>query len=461
MTGSSRGIGADIAVELARKAFSVVVHGRDEEAAQVTADRIDAAGGEAKVVIGDLTVPADCDRVADEALAAFGGIDILVNNAGVSPPSNWDETRPELWLSTFETNVMPAVRLSMKFAQLMKAAGWGRLIHIGSSAGAMGLPRAPEYSASKAAFANMSSSLAKHFGQFGITSNVLGVGTIDNLGLRLKLAGQSDAADPFYEMLIKAETGHYNMNPVGRTGRPRGSRLCRDDAGEPALVLRQRRADPGRWRQGAQRWPVTADYGRERRIAMASMSAEAQVPEHIPPALAYDFYLFGDAKLKADPYARVQEVLREAPPVFWSTRGNCWMITRYDALIEAFKDTETFSNVLFPQTPADYVYSPYPLQTDPPRHKKYSDPLKAVFSARRVADMEATMRELAVELIDAVAAKGHCDFIPAIAEPYPILIFLGILGVEKGTVRRVPAGCGRVSQRTRPRGPLRQDAAGR
>ncbi len=164
---------------------------------------------------------------------------------------------------------------------------------------------------------------------------------------------------------------------------------------------------------------------------MATMSGENQVPEHIPPALAYDFYLFGDAKLKADPYARVQEVLREAPPVFWSTRGNCWMITRYDALIEAFKDTDTFSNVLFPQTPADYVYSPYPLQTDPPRHKKYSDPLKAVFSARRVADMEATMRELAVELIDAVADKGQCDFIPAIAEPYPILIFLGILGVEK------------------------------
>ena len=164
---------------------------------------------------------------------------------------------------------------------------------------------------------------------------------------------------------------------------------------------------------------------------MATLSGETQVPEHIPPALAYDFYLFGDAKLKADPYTRVQEVLREAPPVFWSNRGNCWIITRYDALIEAFKDTDTFSNVLFPQTPADYVYSPYPLQTDPPRHKKYSNPLKAVFSARRVADMETTMRELAVELIDAVAAKGQCDFIPAIAEPYPILIFLGILGVGK------------------------------
>jgi NAD(P)-dependent dehydrogenase (short-subunit alcohol dehydrogenase family) len=220
VTGSSRGIGADIAKELAEEGVRVVVHGRDAEAARSTSDEITRAGGEAKVVLGDLSDPADCDRVAKEALAAFGGVDILVNNAGVSPPSNWDETRPEIWLLTYETNVMPAVRLSMKFAPMMKEAGWGRLIHIGSSAGAMGLPRAPEYSASKAAFANMSASLAKHYGKFGITSNVLGVGTIDNLGLRLKLAGQSDAADPFYDMLIRAAAGHYNMNPVGRTGRP-------------------------------------------------------------------------------------------------------------------------------------------------------------------------------------------------------------------------------------------------
>jgi cytochrome P450 len=173
---------------------------------------------------------------------------------------------------------------------------------------------------------------------------------------------------------------------------------------------------------------------------MAELSGEAQIPEHVPPGLAYDFYLFGDERLRADPYGRAQEVLREAPPVFWSTKGNCWFVTRYDALIDAFKDTDTFSNVLFPQTPGDYVYSPYPLQTDPPRHRKYADPLKAVFSARRVAQMEATMRELARELIDGVAAQGECDFIPTIAEPYPILIFLGILGVEKerfGEFRRV------------------------
>ena len=164
---------------------------------------------------------------------------------------------------------------------------------------------------------------------------------------------------------------------------------------------------------------------------MATTSSAAPLPEHIPEALAYDFYLFGDERLAAAPYARAGEVLREAPPVFWSVRGNCWMITRYDALIDAFKDSETFSNVLFPQTPADYVYSPLPLQADPPLHKKYADPLKAVFSARRVAAMEGTMRELAVELIGKVAGQGACDFVPAIAEPYPILIFLGILGVEK------------------------------
>jgi 3-oxoacyl-[acyl-carrier protein] reductase len=66
----------------------------------------------------------------------------------------------------------------------------------------------------------MSSSLAKHFGVHGVTSNALGVGTIDNLGLNIKLKAQSDAADPFYDMLINAQTGHYNINPLGRTGKP-------------------------------------------------------------------------------------------------------------------------------------------------------------------------------------------------------------------------------------------------
>jgi cytochrome P450 len=163
---------------------------------------------------------------------------------------------------------------------------------------------------------------------------------------------------------------------------------------------------------------------------MATANTDLGVPEHIPGSLVYDFHIFGDARLIADPYKRAEELLREAPPVFWSPRGKCWYVAGHEALVDAFKEPEVFSNVLFPQVPDDYVYSPYPLQTDPPKHQKYAAPLKAVFSPRSVAKLEGRMRELARELIDDIADKGACDFIPMIAEPYPILIFLGILGVQ-------------------------------
>jgi NAD(P)-dependent dehydrogenase (short-subunit alcohol dehydrogenase family) len=218
VTGSSRGIGAAIARMLAAEGVRVIVHGRNEEAARATAEAI-GGSDQAKVVIGELSDPEAAERCADQALAAFGGVDILVNNAALSGPSNWDTTTPESWVQMYATNVAPAVRLCARFAPLMQARGWGRMIHIGSTAGALGLPSAPEYAATKAALANMSSSLAKHFGPHGVTSNILGVGTIATLD-KFDIKGGEGGADPLYEAITGMPPhGFYNKNPLGRTGR--------------------------------------------------------------------------------------------------------------------------------------------------------------------------------------------------------------------------------------------------
>jgi cytochrome P450 len=164
---------------------------------------------------------------------------------------------------------------------------------------------------------------------------------------------------------------------------------------------------------------------------MAAIMKTTRVPEHIPKNLVYDFHIFGDDKYIADPYARAQELLREAPPVFWSTRGNCWYVASYQALTDAFRRPDLFSNVLMPHVPDDYAYTPIPLSVDPPRHAIYATPLKEFFSPRSVMKLEAQMRELAQDLIANIASKGECEFIEAIAEPYPILIFFQILGVPK------------------------------
>jgi NAD(P)-dependent dehydrogenase (short-subunit alcohol dehydrogenase family) len=216
ITGSSKGIGTEIAKVLALEGVRVVIHGRNEEAARSVAEQI-GGGDRVAVVIGELSDPDGVTRVANEALEAFGGIDVLVNNAGVVLPSNWDKTQPRDWARLYNTNVVPAVSLCARFAPLMKERGWGRLIHIGSSSAAIGLPKSPEYAATKAALAAMSSSLAKHYGEFGVTSNILGVGTINNLGLlKGKDADQSGAA--IYGMVTGGTGGHYNINPLKRMG---------------------------------------------------------------------------------------------------------------------------------------------------------------------------------------------------------------------------------------------------
>src|ERR1700749_2326484 len=83
LSGSSAGLGAECARRLAQEGCKVVVHGRDRDRAEQTAEDIRKAGGEDAVTTGDLELDDDANKVAADALKAFGGIDILVNNAGL------------------------------------------------------------------------------------------------------------------------------------------------------------------------------------------------------------------------------------------------------------------------------------------------------------------------------------------------------------------------------------------
>jgi cytochrome P450 len=164
---------------------------------------------------------------------------------------------------------------------------------------------------------------------------------------------------------------------------------------------------------------------------MQAASEAPAIPDHVPAHLVYDFHIFGDERYKADPYTFVRRMLGEAPPVFWSPRGECWYVTRYAPLIEAFKRADVFSNVLMPGMPDDFVFMPYPLSLDAPRHAAYAAPLKAAFSPQSMAKLQGAIRELAVDLIDKAAPLGRCDFMEAVAEPLPILIFLSIMGLPQ------------------------------
>jgi len=217
VTGSSSGIGTAIAKMLASEGASVVVHGRDRERTQAVANAIAAAGGRAAVACGDLSTAAGADAVADAALAAYGGIDILVNNAGGQGPArnpSWFTTAPSDWSTTFETNVLAAVRLIHRLVPAMKERGWGRVINIATAAAITPTSAQPDYGATKAAMLNFSLGLSKALKRSGVTSNAISPGMVRTEGLQAFLADLA-AKRGWGDDIAKAE--EHIVNGSGQT----------------------------------------------------------------------------------------------------------------------------------------------------------------------------------------------------------------------------------------------------
>lgn len=191
VTGSSSGIGVEIAKLLAAEGAQVVVNGRNVERAQAVADAINAAGGQAAVACGDLGTDAGAQAVAEAARAAFGGIDILVNNAGGASESaakSWFDATADEWIDTYQRNVLAAVRLSHAFVPEMKDRGWGRIINIGTAAAITPTSGQADYGPAKAAMLNMSLALSKALSRTGVTSNTVSPGMIRTEGVQRFLA---------------------------------------------------------------------------------------------------------------------------------------------------------------------------------------------------------------------------------------------------------------------------------
>jgi 2-amino-4-hydroxy-6-hydroxymethyldihydropteridine diphosphokinase len=132
VTGSTRGIGRAIALELARAGAQVFVHGRDREAAERVVGEIRAAEGDALPITADLRQPADSDALADTA-QHLGPVRILVNNAGADvltgEAARWsfEQKLQALW----EVDVQATIRLSRLLGRWMKEHGGGVILNMG------------------------------------------------------------------------------------------------------------------------------------------------------------------------------------------------------------------------------------------------------------------------------------------------------------------------------------------
>lgn len=224
VTGSSSGIGAAIARELAAEGCNVVVHGRDRARAEAVARDCEAKGVQAAVALGAITDDTEAEAVADAALAALGGIDILVNSAGGTVRGDnpsWTEVTSDEWALSFSLNVTSVIRLAKRVIPGMATRGWGRIINISSVGGTQLSGRLLDYGAAKAALDHLSANLSRAVAGQGITVNSIVPGTVLTPQAERwinTLAAQNDWPDDFAER-ERIYTQDYGAQPVPRLGR--------------------------------------------------------------------------------------------------------------------------------------------------------------------------------------------------------------------------------------------------
>jgi 3-oxoacyl-[acyl-carrier protein] reductase len=225
IAGSSSGIGTAIAVALAREGVRVVVHGRSAAGAEAVAvaANIREAGGEASVVLGELGDASTVERIAREAMAAFGGIDILVNSAGASDHFDlWRDTSLETWERQYRLSVLYAIQLIQLIAPSMQAAGWGRIINLGSAIVFHPGGHAPDYTAAKAALQGVTPGYARDLGPYGVTVNTLCSGTVLTDNTERVMISHARALGLTEEgaALERRVAKEVWPNSIGRLGRP-------------------------------------------------------------------------------------------------------------------------------------------------------------------------------------------------------------------------------------------------
>ncbi|SER74991.1 NADP-dependent 3-hydroxy acid dehydrogenase YdfG [Streptomyces sp. yr375] len=168
VTGAASGIGEAAAVLLAASGARVALLARREDRLEAVAEKIRADGGEALVVVADVTDGASVDAAADRIHAAYGRVDLVVNNAGVMLANAVDDGRIDEWQQMIDTNVTGALRVIRAFtADLVAAAAEGRaadLVDVSSIAAHLTFPHFAVYSATKAAVTHLSTSLRTEFG---------------------------------------------------------------------------------------------------------------------------------------------------------------------------------------------------------------------------------------------------------------------------------------------------------
>ena len=188
ITGASKGIGAEMARQLAVQGAKLSLSARDLPALEKVAAECRALGTQAEVIAGDVASDADCKRLMERTVAAFGRIDTLVNNAGATMWARFEDIADVSALARImDVNYMGAVRCT-HFALPHLKASRGRIVGIGSLTSLTGVPTRTGYAASKHAMRGFFDSLRIELADAGVTVTMVYPGFVAT-GIRENATG--------------------------------------------------------------------------------------------------------------------------------------------------------------------------------------------------------------------------------------------------------------------------------
>jgi 2-deoxy-D-gluconate 3-dehydrogenase len=223
VTGSSRGLGAGIALGLAEAGADIVVH--DRLPCSDTGRQIhESTGVRTHHIIADLAKRDETDRLVREATDAMGAIDILVNNAGIILRAPAAEFPDEYWDSVIEINLTAVFRLCRAVGAQMLARGHGKIINISSLLAFQGGITVPAYAAAKSGVAQVTKALANEWAGRGVNVNAIAPGYM-----------RTENTRPLVEDPVRSRQILERI-PAGRWGEPRD--LC-----GPAVFLASSASD--------------------------------------------------------------------------------------------------------------------------------------------------------------------------------------------------------------------------
>jgi 3-oxoacyl-[acyl-carrier protein] reductase len=204
VTGSTRGIGREIAATLAGCGARVAVVARDAARA---AEAAQAIGADARGYAADVADTRQVTTLVETVERDFGSLDILVNNAGLTRDNILLRLKDEDWDAVLGTNLRGAFATIRAAARTMMKRRWGRIINISSVVGLIGNKGQANYAASKAGLIGLTKSVAKEFASRNILANVIAPGFIET--------------DMTSAMTADARTALSSQIPLERLGTPK------------------------------------------------------------------------------------------------------------------------------------------------------------------------------------------------------------------------------------------------